>query len=104
MPESRGYGFIATCFVDDNHVGNLKDQNIQTCVLIFINKAPIHWYSKLQTTVDASTFGAKLCAMKTALGIIEALIYKLRMFVIPVEVPANVYCDNEAVAKNTTIP
>ena len=26
------------------------------------------------------------------------------MFGIPVEGPANVYCDNEAVTKNTTIP
>ena len=35
---------------------------------------------------------------------IEALRYKLRMFDISVEGPANVYCDNEAVTKNTTIP
>ena len=34
---------------------------------------------------------------------IEVLRYKLSMFGIPVEVPANVYCDNEAVTKNTTI-
>ena len=36
--------------------------------------------------------------------IIESLRYKLRMFVIPVEGPANFYCDNESVTKNTTIP
>ena len=41
--------------------------------------------------------------MKTAVEIIEALRYKLRMFGIPVEEPDNVYCDNEAVTKNTTI-
>ena len=42
--------------------------------------------------------------MNTEVEIIEALRYKLRIFVIPVEVPANVYCDNEAVMKTTTIP
>ena len=46
MPEARGHGVIVTCFVDANHGGNLKDQKSQTGVLIFINKAPIHWYSK----------------------------------------------------------
>ena len=30
--------------------------------------------------------------------------YKLRMFGIPIEGPTNVFCDNEAVFKNTTIP
>ena len=49
MPDARGHGFTVTCFVDVNHVGYLKDQKSQTGVLIFINKAPIHWYSKSQT-------------------------------------------------------
>ena len=42
--------------------------------------------------------------MKTAVETIEGLRYKLRMFGIPVEGPANIYCDNEAVTKNTQIP
>ena len=86
-----------------NHGGNLKYRKSQTGVLIFVNKAPIHWYSKSQTTVEASTFGAKFCAMKTAVEIIEAFRYKLSIFSIPVKVPASVYCDNEAVTNNTTI-
>ncbi len=35
---------------------------------------------------------------------IESLSYKLRMFGITVEGPTNVFCDNEAVCKNTTKP
>ena len=62
----------------------MKDRKIQTGDLIFINKAPIHWYSKSQTTVEASKFGAKFCAMNTALEMIEALKYKLMMLGIPV--------------------
>ena len=42
--------------------------------------------------------------MKTALEMIEALRFKLRMFGIRVERPANFYCENEAVTKNITIP
>ena len=42
--------------------------------------------------------------MKTAQEMIIALRYKLRMFGIPIEGPANVFCDNEGVVKNTSIP
>ena len=104
MPEARGKYVNMTCFVDANHAGNVKDRRSQTGILIFINKAPIHWFSKRQSTVEASTFGAEFCAMKTAVEMIEALRYKLRMFGVPIEGPTNIMCDNEAVTKNTTIP
>ena len=42
--------------------------------------------------------------MKTAVDHVEALRYKLRMLGIPMEGPTNVFCDNEAVFKNTSIP
>ena len=54
--------------------------------------------------VEVSTFVAEFCAMKTAVKMIEALIYKLRMFSIPVEGIANFYCANEAVTKIKTTP
>ena len=104
IPEAKVHGVVVTCFVDANYGWNLKDRKIHTGVLIFINKAPIHWYSKLQTTVEASKFGAKFCAIKTVVEIIEVLRYKLRIFGIPVEGSANVYCDNEDVTNNKTIP
>ena len=42
--------------------------------------------------------------MRIAVDLIESLRYKLRMFGVPIDGPANVYCDNEAVYKNTVIP
>jgi len=69
-----------------------------------MNKAPIHWYSKQQASVESSTFGTEFCALKTALEMIEGMRYKLRMFGVPIDGPANVYCDNEAVYKNTVMP
>ena len=104
MPEARGNDVIITTFVDANHAGDRSDRKSQTGILIFVNKAPIHWYSKKQNTVESSTFGAEFCAMKTALEMIEGLRYKLRMMGIPIDGPANVFCDNEAVYKNTSIP
>ena len=95
---------IITCFVDANHAGNCADSCSHTGILLFVNKAPIHWYSKKQSMVEASIFGAKFCVMKTALEMVEALRYKLRMFGVPIDGPCSVFCDNEAVYKNTVLP
>ena len=42
--------------------------------------------------------------MKTAVEMVEALRYKLRMFGVPVNGAVSVFCDNEAVYKNTVMP
>ena len=104
MPEERGRSVTISCFVDANHAGNQKDRRSQTGILIFINRAPIHWYSKRQATVETSTFGAEFCAMRIGVEMVEALRYKLRMFGVPIDGAANVFCDNEAVYKNTVLP
>ena len=80
------------------------DRRIQTGILIFINKEPVHWYRKLQATVDSSTFGYEFCVMIIATDLFEGLRYKLRMFGVPIDGPTNVYCDNEAVYNNTVLP
>jgi hypothetical protein len=104
MPEPRGKAMTTHCFVDADHAGNKVTRKSQTGILIFCNKAPILWYSKRQNTVETSTFGSEFIAMRTAVEQIEGLRYKLRMFGIPVEGATNVFCDNEAVFKNTSKP
>jgi hypothetical protein len=42
--------------------------------------------------------------MRQAIELVKALRYKLRMFGIPVEGPVDVFCDNESVFKNVSIP
>ena len=91
MPEPKGHEVLISCFVDANHAGNVKDRRSQTSILIFVNKAPIHWYSKRQATVEVSTFGAEFCAMKVSVEMIEPLRYKLCMFGVPIDEPRNVY-------------
>ena len=46
MPEARGRTVIISCFVDANHAGNTVNRRSQTGVLVFVNKAPILWFSK----------------------------------------------------------
>jgi hypothetical protein len=104
MPEPRGNPVHITCFVDANHAGNAVTRRSQTGFIIFVNKAPIIWYSKRQNTVESSTFGSEFIAKRQALEAIEALRYKLRMFGVPLAGPAKVYCDNRGVVNNSQIP
>ena len=54
--------------------------------------------------VESSTFGSEFVAMKIAVKMIQGLRYKLRAFGIPINEPTNIFCDNEAVCKNTRLP
>ena len=58
-----------------------------TGVILYINRAPIIWYSKRQNTVESSTFGSEFIAMKIAVELIEGLRYKLRMMGVPIKDP-----------------
>jgi hypothetical protein len=104
MPELRGNPVKINCFVDADHAGNHITRRSQTGILIFLNRAPIIWYSKAQNTIESSTFGAEFVATKIAVELIEGLRYKLRMFGIPIDGPINAFVDNNSVMLNATIP
>ena len=104
MPKPRGNSVSIHCFVDADLAGNVVNRRSHTGILIFVNRAPMIWHSKRQNTVESSTFGSEIVAMKNAVELIEGLRYKLRMFGIPIDGPADVFCDNEAVTKNCSIP
>ena len=104
MPTPRGNPVTITCFVDANHAGNMVTRRSHTGVIIFLNNAPILWFSKKQNTVESSTFGSEFVAARIATDMIESLRYKLRMFGVPIDGPANVFCDNQSVVKNSSLP
>ena len=100
-PEPRGNPIQINCFVDSDHAGDRKTRRSQTGILLYCNSAPIIWYSKRQNTVESSTFGSEFVALRIATELIISLRYKLRMIGIEIMGPTNVFCDNEAVYKNT---
>ena len=104
MPRPRGYMMSTHCFVDASHGSDRSTRRSQTGILIFCNKSPILWHSKRQNTVETSTFGSEFQAIKNAVELVESRRYKLRMFGVPIEGPTNIFCDNEAVYKNTLLP
>jgi len=104
IPEPRGMPVDITCFVNADHAGNLVTRRLQMGILIFINKAPIVWYSKRQNTVKSSTFSSEFIALCVATDLIVALHYKLQMLGVPLLGPTNVFCDNQGMVNNPTLP
>jgi hypothetical protein len=91
-------------FVDSDHAGDLITRRSRTGVLIYLNRAPIYWYSKKQTAVETSTFGSEFVGLKVGTDIIKGLRYKIRMMGIPLDGPTHVRVDNMSVVNNTTVP
>ena len=104
MPKPRGRSVVMSCFVDADHAGCRVTRRSHTGVIIFVNRAPILWFSKRQNTVESSTFGSEFVAMRIAIEMIEGLRYKLRMMGVGIDGPCNVFCDNNAVVINSVSP
>jgi hypothetical protein len=101
-PRARGRAVKITTFVDASHAADKRTRKSHTGYIIFINRAPIIWYSKRQSTIESSTFSSEFIAMKTCMESIIALRYKLRMFGVEIDGPADVLCDNASVVNNSS--
>ena len=76
----------------------------QTGYFLFIMNGLMASVSKKQNTVESSTYGSELVALRIARDQIVAMRIKCKSIRIPLIGPANVYCDNQGVVMNTSIP
>jgi hypothetical protein len=104
MPVPRGKEVEIRLYVDSDHAGDQLVRRSRTGYFVYLNSAPLIWFSKRQPTVETSVFGAEFVAMKNGMESVRGLRYKLRMMGIPVEGPAFVYGDNMSVIHNTQRP
>ena len=104
MPKPRGNPVTISAFVDANHAGNVVTRRSHTGIIIYVCNAPIIWFSKRQNTVESATFGSEFVALRICKELVVALRYKLRMFGVPFDGAANVFCDNRGVVKNASVP
>ncbi len=72
-PPPRGKPVEIRCYLDADHAGDKLTRQSQTGVVIFLNGAPIYWYSKKQNTVETSTFGSEFVALKIATETLRGL-------------------------------
>ena len=100
-PKPLGKAVQVTVFVDSEHAGDLITRRSWTGILIYVNRAPIIWYSKCQNGVETSTFGLDFTALKTDIEMIKGLRFKCHMMGVPLDGPAHVRIDNMSVVNNT---
>jgi hypothetical protein len=103
-PRALGKPVQMIAFVDADHAGDLLTRRSRTGVLVYLNRAPILWYSKKQNGIEPSTFGSEFMSLKTATDLVKGLRYKCRMMGIPLDGPTHMRVDNMSVVQNTTIP
>jgi hypothetical protein len=104
MPKLQGQRVTISAFVDANHAGNKVARCLHIVTIIYVQNAPILWYSKRQNMVEAATFGSEMVALQICKELIVAIHNKLRMFGVEIYDPANVFYDNHSVVKNISIP
>ena len=91
--------------VDADHAHDIETRRSVTAALFFLHGTPVKWYSKCQHTVETSTYGSEITAMKIAIEITMEMRYnKLRMLDVPIEGPTDILGDNQAVILNCSRP
>ena len=91
-------------YVDADHAGNLATWWYHTLILIYLNNYLIIWFPRRKNTVESLVFGSKFVELIIATELLVSLRYKLRMFGIQIDGPADVFCDNYSVTNNVTLP
>ena len=91
-------------YVNTDHAGNLITRQSHKGIIIFVNNSPIIWYSKRQNTVEPSSSGSEFIALRIATEMVEGLRYELRMFGVEIDIPSDVFFDNQSVITNVSIP
>ena len=103
-PEPRSKEVYMRIFVDSDHAGDKITRRSITVYIIFLNNAPMAWFSKKQASIETSVFGAEFVAMKIGIKTLQGLQYKLRMMGVTISGTSLIYGDNMSVIQNTQRP
>ena len=104
MPKALGNYVVIKDYLDTNYAVDRANMRSQYGIIIYVNNAPIIWYSESQNMVEDSSFASGFVEIGIETEIIEALWYKLRYFVMTTDGDAEVFCENKAVVNNSIIP
>ena len=76
----------------------------RTRFIIFLNMAPVLWYSKKRPIIETSVFGTEFIATQVAMENARGLRHTLCMMGILITSPSYMYGDNISVIHNTQKP
>ena len=103
-PEPQGKEVDICMCVDSDHTGDKVSHRSRSGLLIHLNTTSVEWFSKKQSTVETSVFGAEFVAMKQGIEALQCLRYKLRVMGIPISGSSCIYGDNMSVVHYTSRP
>ena len=101
-PEPQSKEVDISMFVDSDHAGDKVSHRSRSGFLIYVNIALVQWFSKKQSAVVTSVFGAEFVIMKQDIDALGGLRYKLRMMGILISDPSYIYGDDMSVKHNTS--
>ena len=104
VPKPLGKRVISSAYKDANLHHDLLSGKAVTGILHFLNKTPIDWYSKLQSTVETATFGSEYVSARTCVEQLIDLRTTLRYLGVPVHGPSIMFGDNETVVNTASTP
>jgi hypothetical protein len=103
-PVLRGKEVYLCLFVDSDHAGEQFTRCSRTGFVVYLNMAPLMWFSKRHPTAESSVFGAEFVTMKNGIETCRGLCYKLRLMGVALSGSTFVYGDNMSVVHNTHQP
>jgi hypothetical protein len=103
-PTPAGKPVVTISYVDANLMHDMLTGKSVTGVLHFVNKTPIEWYSKKQSTVETATYGSEFVAAKTCVEQITDLRILLRYLGVPICDHSYMFGDNNSVVGSATTP
>ena len=71
---------------------------------MYLNKTPVDWFSKKQSTVETATYSSEFVAARTAVERLMELRLTLRYLGVPIRDTDYVFGDNKSVVYSSTIP
>ena len=87
-PEHQGQEVDIIMFVDSDHEGDKVSHRSRSSFLKYMSTTHMQWFSKKQSTVETSVFGAEFIAIKQSIDALRGLSFKLRMMGFPTSGPS----------------
>jgi hypothetical protein len=63
-PPPRGHSVMIRIDVDEHHMGNMVTRRSRSGYFQFVNSAVGNWFSKKQWSIETSSFGSEIVALK----------------------------------------
>ena len=74
-PKPLGMELVIRACVDADHAGDKLTRRSRSGFIVWVNSAPVYWYSKKQPGVETSTFGSEFLAMKSCCEYLKGLLW-----------------------------